>query len=228
MKKPKEVDNRTFPVLQLDRPVPDSASCFCAGIVWKIGEHRFSGKLAIQFAWIPYKMNGTGMYQVKLAGGMGKKSESPIRIAKRELMEELGISVAEEELMYVYGISSDYHTHAKMFFLVTSPKPHLREDEYDAETGKPEWAEYEWLAGTQGTQDIKGKLFGMHATGFSYAVQKLATLIQEEENPEEMIAALNAGILPANNRVKGLLRREALKDSDFAMRYGDELADVIG
>jgi len=163
-------------------------------------------------------MNGTGMYQVKLAGGMWKKGESPVNTIRRELEEELGVEIKPEEAEYIYGVLEDCRMHVKLFFLITAPKRELRQDAYDAETGKPEWSgDVEWL---------EKNLFGMHQTAFRYAKERLAAYIKAEECMAHLVAAVMSGLIAPDNRIKGLLRQRALKDPDFFMRYAEELVEI--
>ena len=201
------------PPLQLSRSVPDSFSCFCATVVFRI-QNRL-----LEVAYVPYRRNGIGSSVRKLAGGMGKKGESPLQIIAREIHEELGLEIEEKDFQFCFSTSplSD-PKHIKLFFVITREiKEKLRDTPYDAETGAPQWVTTEWLA---------KNLFGVHKEVFPKAVDILLQHFMEHENAECLIAAVKSGLLEPDDKVKELLLQKALDDRKFAFANAEELEDL--
>lgn len=198
----------------LHKPMPDSMTCFCAAAVFRI----YKGE--IQFAYVPYRRDGAGVQKEKLAGGMGKKGESPIQTVKREVEEELGILLNEEDFHFVFVTSplSDFN-HKKIFFAVPKEiKKPLRDTAYDAETGVPQWVSPEWL---------KINLFGVHKEVFPKAIDFLVRNFTEQKNLKSLLAAVKSGLLELDDKVKGLLLQGAMRDQRFALAHAEEL-EAIG
>lgn len=199
----------------LESTMPDSMSFFCAAIVFHI---RKSGEM--EFAYVPYRRNGIGALKRKFAGGMGQKNESPLRIVKREVGEELGVELDEDEFRFVFATSSVYDpNHKKIFFVVPMElKEQLRTTPYDKETGVPEWKSTEWL---------KENLFGMHKEVFPMAIDFLLRHFVEQKNLKGLLAAVKSGLIKGDNeeakKAKKLLLERALEDSRFALAHADEL-----
>lgn len=210
--------------LSLEKPIPDSFSCFCATAVFRIQNGL------LEFAYVPYRRNGIGSSVIKLAGGMGKKGESPLRVIAREIHEELGLEwldkdkeelglkwVSEKDFQFCFATSPLADPkHIKIFFVVTAEiKEQLRDTPYDAETGVPRWASPRWL---------KDNLFGAHKEVFPKAIDFLLRHFMEQKNLEGLAALVKSGLIKGDNEeAKKLLLERALEDSKFALAHADEL-----
>lgn len=198
------------PPLPLDKPIPDSFSCFCATTVCRTQNG------ILECAYVPYRRNGIGSGVIKLAGGMGKKSESPRQIIAREIHEELGLEIDEKDFQFCFATSplSD-PKHIKIFFVVTTEiKEPLRDTPYDAETGVPRWASLRWL---------KENLFGVHKEVFPKAIDFLLRHFMEHKNLKGLLAAVKSGLLDLNDQTRELLLQGAIDDQAFALAHAEEL-----
>ena len=204
------------PPFRLDTPLPDKLTDFCAGVI-----HRSKDGL-LEFACVPYRCDGTGKEVIKLAGGMGKKGESPARTVSREIHEELGVKIEEGDFHFVFASpvlrSQERPDHIKLFFVVaTEIKQPLRTTPYDAETGIPQWVPPEWL---------KLNLFGVHKEAFPKAIDFLLQYFLKHKNLEGLLAAVSSGLLEPDNKIKGLLLQRALKDPNFALSNACLLEEI--
>jgi 8-oxo-dGTP pyrophosphatase MutT (NUDIX family) len=191
----------------------DNMSCFCAVALFRIIAGR------VEFAYVPYRRDGTGYRMYKLAGGGGKEGESPKKTIKRETEEELGVNIHEDKFHFVFASTPKYEkNHKKIFFVVPEKiTQELRTEGYDEETGTPQWATSEWL---------KKNLSGVHKVAFEQAIDFLLEYFIENKNLSCLIAAVKSNLLNPDNKVVDILLPVAIRFPKFAEKFCDELTEI--
>lgn len=205
--------------LELDKPISDEVSCFCAAILFMIEGAE------LKFAYVPYRYKGKGYKVIKFPGGMCKPKETPLKAVKREMEEELGVCLKESDFSFLLHIettstqSRGNDQHFKLFFVVKNEiKDKLRDTPYDEETGVPEWGSLSFL---------QKNLYKDHSMVFNNVINVFFEEFIKQNNTLGLMGLYNyyneLEEKDKINKIRGLVLQKAKKDMAFSFAYSEFL-----